>query len=96
MPSAAPLSYLPMMTHLQKYGRAYIVGLLFFVITNAEAFKAVFGHLTPEQIKAFTRFDWLSAIVDVLGLAAVNLLAFVNQSVAKASQPQNQTTNPNP
>ena len=75
------------MTHWQKYGRSYLVGLTFFVVTNAQAIQAVFGNLTPAQLAAIGHRQLAVLVFQVLALAGTNLLAFLNQSVARAGQP---------
>lgn len=66
------------------YRRAVLVGILFFVVTNAMAINAVFGHLTGDQLAALTPGLFTLACIKVLALAGTNLLAYFNQSVARA------------
>jgi hypothetical protein len=73
------------MSHLQQYGRAYFVGFLFFVVTNALAINAVFGQLTAAELSALTRGQIILLLVKVLALAGTNVIAYVNTTVAKAT-----------
>jgi hypothetical protein len=74
-------------SHFQKYGRSYLVGFLFFVVTNAEAVDAIFGNLTAVALAALTKRQIAVMVFQVLALAGTNLLAFLNQSIAHAGQP---------
>jgi|GEM_PF-5924202 hypothetical protein len=70
-----------------KYGRAYLVGALFFVVTNAEAIDDVFGKFTPAELAALTTGQIVILSIRVLAMAGTVLLAYVNQTVARAGQP---------
>ena len=82
------------MSHWQKYGRSYLVGFLFFVVTNAQAVQAVFGNLTPAQLASVGHRQLAVLCFQVLALAGTNVLAFLNNTVATATnstvQPQKQ------
>jgi hypothetical protein len=78
-------------THWQRYGRAYLIGFVFFVVTVGTAFVSEFENMTAAQEAAMTRIQWAVAFMSVAVQAGTNLLAFLNQSAAK--QP---TTTPPP
>ena len=80
------------MTHWAKYGRAYLVGFVFFVVQNAIAVNAVFGSLTPEQLAALTCRSALILWSKVAAMAGTVLLAFLNQSGAPKPIPVTVTT----
>jgi hypothetical protein len=73
--------------NFQKYGRAYLIGFVFLVVTNAEAINAVFGQLSAQELSALSRGQIILLSVKVLALAGTNLLAYLNQTVARAGQP---------
>jgi hypothetical protein len=76
-----------MSAFLQKYGRSVVIGVIFFVVTNAMAVEDTFGGLTAAELSALTRAQVVLLCFKVLALAGTNLLAFLNQSVARAGQP---------
>jgi hypothetical protein len=76
-----------MLSFLKKYGRSILTGVIFFVVTNAMAVEDVFGSLTPAELSALTRGQIILDCVKVLALAGTTLLAYLNQTVARAGQP---------
>lgn len=70
-----------------KYGRAYLVGAVFFVVTNAQAIDAVFGKFTPAELTALTTGQIMLLCFRVLAIAGTVILAYLNQTVARAGQP---------
>lgn len=82
------------MSHWQKYGRAYLIGLVFFVVTVGTAFVTEFENMTAAQEAAMTRIQWAVAYCSVAVQAGTTLLAFLNQSAAK--QPTNPPVNQPP
>ena len=70
-----------------KYGRAWLVGIVFFVVTNAKAVDDVFGKLTPAELSSLTKGQIAIMCIRCLALAGTVILAYLNQTVARAGQP---------
>lgn len=77
----------PTTSHWAKYGRAYLVGFVFFVVTNAEAVDSIFGNMTAAELSNLTKRQLAVMTCQVLALAGTNVLAFLNQSVVRSGQP---------
>lgn len=75
-----------------KNGRAILVGVIFFVVTNAMAVEDVFGSLTPAELSALTRGQIILDVIKVLALAGTTLLAYLNQT---ANRPPSIPPGPN-
>lgn len=70
-----------------KYGRAWLVGAFFFIVTNCEAIDDVFGKFTPAELAALTHPQIAILCFRVLAMAGTVILAYLNQTVARAGQP---------
>ncbi len=75
------------MTHLQKYGKTYLFGALFVLVTVAEGFVGEFQNVAPDAVAHWTRLQWAVAIANVAITAGTTLLAFLNPTYSKTSQP---------
>jgi hypothetical protein len=75
------------MSHWQKYGRSYLIGSLFITVAVATAFVGEFENMTPAQIAAMTKLQWAVAYAQVIISAGTTILAFLNQTIARAGQP---------
>lgn len=74
-------------THWQKYARAYLIGLVFFIVTVGTAFVTEFENMTPAQEVAMTSLQWCVAFASVAVQAGTTLLAFFNQSAGGKTSP---------
>lgn len=72
---------------MPKYGRAWLVGIIFFIVTNAMAIEDVFGSLTASELASLTHAQIILMCIKVLALAGTTTLAYLNQTVARAGQP---------
>jgi len=70
-----------------KYGRAWLVGAVFFAVTNAQAIDAVFGKFSPAELAALSTGQITLLLFRVLAMAGTVILAYLNQTVARAGQP---------
>ena len=75
------------MSHWQKYGKSYLFGLLFVVLTLLEAFLGEFGNLAPHATDQWTRLQWCVAYATVGANAITVILAFLNPTYEKAGTP---------
>jgi hypothetical protein len=74
-------------SHWQKYGRSYLIGFLFVTVAVATAFVGEFENMTAAQIQGMTRLQWAVAYSQVIISAGTTILAFLNQTIARAGQP---------
>lgn len=73
-------------THMQKFGRAYLIGALFVFVQVLSAIVGEFGGMKPEEIASMTHFEWFTHWCAVGVSAGTVVLAFLNKS-AQATPP---------
>jgi hypothetical protein len=81
-------------THMQRFGRAYLIGTLFVVVNVCTAITGEFEDIKPEDLAKFTNFQWFLHWTAVVVSAGTVVLAFLNQSVPHSPPQQTNNTNP--
>lgn len=74
--------------NLRVYAGTYLIAGLFVFITLLQSFVAQFNEFkefTPAQLSAVTNIKWIFATANMLISAGVVILAFLNQSLARAN-----------
>lgn len=73
------------MNHWQRFGMAWLLGITFFVVTNAVALESILSSLTHAEIAALDRLDWAIIFLKTIALSGGTILAYLNQTYAKAT-----------
>jgi hypothetical protein len=81
-------------THMQRFGRAYLVGALFVIVNVFTAIVGEFSDIKPEDIAKFTTFQWFLHWSAVIVSAGTVILAFLNQSVPHSPVTTTQQNSP--
>ena len=76
------------MSHLQQFGRAYIVGFLFVIVQVFTAIVGEFEGVKPEEMKTWSTFTWFIHWSEVIVSAGTVVLAFTNKTVSNADNKQ--------
>jgi choline-glycine betaine transporter len=79
-------------THMERFGRAYLVGALFVLVSVANAIYGEFGEIKPDELNGFTRFQWFLHWDSVVVAAGTVILAFLNQSMPHTPPAENPPT----
>lgn len=69
-----------MTSHLQRFGRAYLVGGLFVLVQVVTSIGGEFGSMTAQEIDAQTRFQWFLHWCAVIASSGTVILAFLSKS----------------
>ncbi len=75
--------------HVRAYSSTYFIAGLFVLITLLQSFVAQFSEFkdyTPEQLSSVTGIQWTFAVCNSFISAGVVILAFLNQTFARANQ----------
>ena len=67
-------------SHMQRFGKAYLVGGLFVLVTVANAIYGEFSGVKQEDMQAWSKFTWFLHWDSVVVAAGTVVLAFLNKS----------------
>jgi hypothetical protein len=66
-------------------GNAWLVGVIFFLVTNAQAVVAIFGSMSADALSHLTHGQIAILTFQVVALAGTNVLAYLNRTFAQAT-----------
>lgn len=82
--------------HAKAYAATYLIAGIFVVVTILQSFVAQFAKyqdFTSEQLAHVTRIQWAFAGANTLISAGIVILAFLNQTLARANAKREGKTN---